>query len=325
MRPYFIFFCILCLTFLLIAVPAFHQPISANAVHVEKIDSSVQTAAGNAAKPIVYYSNRVGVLMYHHISATVKSQAVITPELFQQQLSYLQSKGFNFINLAQFKAFMSGQSVEPNALLVTFDDGYASFYSEAYPILSKLNIPAVNFIITSDLDHLKPGYIVHLSREQILDMTEHSDLIAVQPHTDHLHFLHNRKSLLVTKIEVNGKKETDRQYEQRVTKDIEESIKKLKPLYPGKLDFFAYPYGMYSKPVETILKKSGIRYAFTVKESLATRQSNPMEIPRLNAGSTKLTPEKLELKILLQTVSNNALSTQKNLPSLTQKAILLNK
>ncbi|MEB3102626.1 polysaccharide deacetylase family protein [Ferviditalea candida] len=312
------------MTYVLIAVPAFHQPISAQSVYAETKDFA---HAGNGQKTEhnVYFSNRVGVLMYHHISQTVKGPAVITPQSFQQQLSYLQFEGFNFITLEQFREFMSGGPVMNNALLVTFDDGYASFYSDAYPILKQLDIPAVNFVITSDLDRLKPGKILHLSRGQILDMTEHSNFIAVQPHTDHLHSLYKRKSLLIEKLNVNGKMETEQQYEQRVTQDLTECIAKLKPLYSGRLDFFAYPYGMFSKPVETILQKTGIRYAFTVKQGMATRQADPYEIPRLNAGSPKLTPEKLKLRILIQTARSNPFYAQENVPSLAQKAILFNK
>ncbi len=44
---------------------------------------------------------------------------------------------------------MEGATVPSNAVLVTFDDGYQSFYTAAYPILKSLRIPAVNFVITT--------------------------------------------------------------------------------------------------------------------------------------------------------------------------------
>ena len=89
----------------------------------------------------IYYQDQVAVLMYHHIHDKDTSSSTITSSLFQNQLESLLSKGYHFISLDEFKMYMAGATVPSNAVLVTFDDGYQSFFTAAYPILKSLRSP----------------------------------------------------------------------------------------------------------------------------------------------------------------------------------------
>lgn len=87
------------------------------------------------------YQNRVAVLMYHHISDTVRGTSVITPQLFREHLDMLQRKGYHVISTERLAQFLAGKAtVPPRAVALTFDDGYESFYTYAYPELKKRNI-----------------------------------------------------------------------------------------------------------------------------------------------------------------------------------------
>jgi peptidoglycan/xylan/chitin deacetylase (PgdA/CDA1 family) len=249
-------------------------------------------------KPEMVYKDQLAVLMYHHVYDQDTSSSTITTKLFREQLTYLKSKGYHFISLQQMKNFLNGAPIPVNAALVTFDDGYESFYINAYPILKELAIPAVNFIITQTLEHPKQDIPKKMSREEIKTMLADSPLIEVQCHTDSLHNkVTNGKALLIGHISLDGKQETDAQYKQKVVSDTQACINKLKPLNLTAVDSLAYPYGIYNQAAADYVHAAGIQYAFTILTKMTTRQSNPLEIPRINAGSPNITPQGLEKTI----------------------------
>ncbi|MDR6879140.1 polysaccharide deacetylase family protein [Bacillus sp. 3255] len=242
----------------------------------------------------IYYQDQVAVLMYHHIHDTDTSSSTITSALFQEQLQYLLSKGYHFISLPEFKQFMAGASVPSNAVLITFDDGYQSFYTGAYPILTSLRVPAVNFVITHDLADPMASYIPSMSKDQIREMTRATNFIDVGCHTDSLHNkLPSGKAALVGRLDA----ESDDAYKQRVLQDTQACIGKLADLTDAPLDTMAYPYGITSPEATEQVKKAGIRFAFTISPEMATRSADHLLIPRINAGSPGITPELLHRSI----------------------------
>jgi peptidoglycan/xylan/chitin deacetylase (PgdA/CDA1 family) len=244
-------------------------------------------------KPSVAYSNQVAVLMYHHIHDTDTSSSTITTKLFREQLTLLQRKGYHFISLAQFRSFYDGGPVPDNAVLVTFDDGYESFYTNAFPVLQELRIPAVNFIITGTLAHPKEDVPPKLSGEEIRRLADSSKLIDFQCHTDSMHGKRDDGLALL----LQGAEESDAEYKQRIADDMQACKIKLQQLRPGVVDAMAYPYGIYTDKVGELIRASGIRFAFTIQPGMVVRGMNPMNLPRINAGSPYITPEGLQATI----------------------------
>ncbi|WP_312029577.1 polysaccharide deacetylase family protein [Paenibacillus sedimenti] len=246
----------------------------------------------------IYYQDQVAVLMYHHVHDKDTSSGTITPVLFEEQMQSLLSKGYHFISLNEFKQFMEGATVPVNAVLVTFDDGYQSFYTSAYPILKSLRIPAVNFVITNELTNPLGSYIPSMSREQVSEMTHATNFIDIGCHTDSLHHkLPSGKAALVGRLDQNGQQETDEAYKQRVFKDTNACVGKLKGLTEAPLDTMAYPFGITSPEATALVRQAGIRYAFTISPEMATRSADRLLIPRINAGSPGITPELLHRSI----------------------------
>jgi peptidoglycan/xylan/chitin deacetylase (PgdA/CDA1 family) len=247
--------------------------------------------------PNFKFKNQLAVIMYHHVDDKAVSTNTITKQLFREQLSNLQNKGYHFVNLAETKAFLQGSNIADKAILVTFDDGYESFYKNAYPILKSLNIPAVNFDITNTLSNPKVN-IPKLSAKEIKFMIQDSPLVEIQCHTDSLHVKTSlRKTLLVTHLTNKGKDESDKDYFTRVSNDTKTCIKKLEPLNRGVIDTYAYPYGILSKEAIDAISSSGIKYAFTINSRMTTRKTDLMRIPRINAGGPDITADKLEATI----------------------------
>ncbi|QKS45133.1 polysaccharide deacetylase family protein [Paenibacillus cellulosilyticus] len=256
---------------------------------------SVHAAASNSE-----YDDKVAVLMYHHMtdSDNKPNPDIISTDQFNEQLTYLQQKGYNFISLRQFIDYLNGGSVPSNAVLVTFDDGYESYINLAYPIMKSKSIPSVAFIITSATDNKKYGYIPHMTLEQLKQVTV-DNLAEVQCHTNNLHYqIDNRHDALTARLEVDGVKETDAEYQKRILEDFTACKDQLAPINNNPIDTFAYPYGMFDRESEDLLHQADIQYAFTVREGIATRKSDAMEIPRINGGSPSITPADLEAAIL---------------------------
>ncbi|WP_028550668.1 polysaccharide deacetylase family protein [Paenibacillus sp. UNC451MF] len=237
--------------------------------------------------PLIVYKDRVSVIAYHHIDDQIVGDVTIKTELFREQLTDMLQRGYQFISLSQFKAYLAGGPVPPNAVLVTFDDGYQSFYTRAYPVLKELNIPAVNFVITKDIDQPLRSLLPSLSKDQIRQMTQEMAGIDVQCHTDSLHDrAPNGGALFTTKLPNDqGVVETERQFEQRIIDDTQLCRKRLGELYNRPIDSFAYPFGIYDAKSAELLNRSGIQYAYTTVSGVTSRDTDPMQIPRINAGS----------------------------------------
>ncbi|MDQ0915647.1 polysaccharide deacetylase family protein [Paenibacillus sp. V4I5] len=235
----------------------------------------------------VIYSNEVVVLVYHHIDDQVQGSVTISTKLFEKQLEAMQRKGYHFISMDEFKSFKSeGTAIHDNAILVTFDDGYKSFYTNAFPILKKMRIPAVNFVITKDLDNPAGTLLPSLSREEIRKMRKEYAGIDFQCHSDGLHAMSNGKPLLTNKITQNGVTETDDEFKVRVLNDSRTGLSKLIELNGSKtVDSYAYPFGSYDDQTITYLQEVGVKFAFTTKSGITTKETDPMQIPRINAGS----------------------------------------
>jgi len=256
--------------------------------------------------PNYYYQDQVAVIAYHHISATAKSSVTITPKLFKEQLAMLKDRNYQFLTLKQFEYYMSGGAVPDNAVLVTFDDGYESYYDTAYPVLQELCIPSVNFIITEQLNDPLGGNIPFLSNDQVSQMLDTpGNLSEFGCHSDRLHTQKNGQPLLLLQSSGDGTAEAQESYEQRIAEDTRVCRSKLKELSGRPVDAYAYPFGSFDRNASAILGKNGIRYAFTVVSEMATNEDDPMQIPRITAGNPSISPAELHQTIMRKVVDRS--------------------
>jgi peptidoglycan/xylan/chitin deacetylase (PgdA/CDA1 family) len=72
----------------------------------------------------------------------------VTPERFERHVVCLK-KHFNPVGIDELCAFARGGKLPPNPVAITFDDGYASAYEHALPILERHACKAIFFIATS--------------------------------------------------------------------------------------------------------------------------------------------------------------------------------
>lgn len=88
--------------------------------------------------------HRPRILVYHRISNQLYTSG-ISIECFEKQMAYIK-KRLRIISVSQLVDESKKVQLQPHTLALTFDDGYADFYYNAWPILRKYNIPATLYV-----------------------------------------------------------------------------------------------------------------------------------------------------------------------------------
>ncbi len=248
-----------------------------------------------------WYRDRVVVLMYHSLRTDYQYDHCIHQEVFLEHLRMLTSSGFNLIRLEDFMEFLDGTSgVPPNAVLITFDDGYEDFYRLAWPLLKEREIPATMFMITSTIGD-KDGYNPKLDPAQ---MEAVSQLVSFQSHSHDGHRYvpaveGGEDAFLVTRIRPEeGLHESAEEYIERVSGDLRTSRQVLDRLLSQRTRALAPPYGRSSRTLQELAVESGFDFLFTIRPGVAGADTDPLSIPRINAGYSSIRGTDLKNRIL---------------------------
>jgi peptidoglycan/xylan/chitin deacetylase (PgdA/CDA1 family) len=120
------------------------QPIHLNSGHNCSIDNST-----NATGKSTGTGYKILILMYHNLSSGFPSNEYDRKKSdFENDLKYILSKNYQLISMDDLLKLKSGQmQLNRDAIILTFDDGYASWYTKATPLLKKYNMPATYFIV----------------------------------------------------------------------------------------------------------------------------------------------------------------------------------
>lgn len=142
-------------------------------------------------------SDRFVAVVYHDITPKPAVPDDFTLDEFTKQLAFFRSSGFHPVSVADIVAAAAGKKALPDkALLLTFDDGYLSFYKIVFPILKQFRYPAVLSVVTSWADGRdNPGAYSKekgfMNWTQIKEVAD-SGLVTVASHSDGLHtFVHS--------------------------------------------------------------------------------------------------------------------------------------
>ena len=125
------------------------------------------------------------ILLYHRFSDEEPKSTSTSPSIFNQHLEYLVDNEYKVLALNEVvKRLKLKSSFPEKCVSLTADDGFLSFYTEAYPLLKKYQLPMSVFISTEPIDK---KYKVMMSWEQLRDM---SPLVDIYNHSvSHLHMV----------------------------------------------------------------------------------------------------------------------------------------
>lgn len=97
------------------------------------------------------------VLMYHKVDDLPGNPATVPVGVFAAQMRQLAELGYAPVDLGAVVAhYAGGIALPPNAVLITFDDGYRDVLVNALPVLERHGFPAVVFVSTAHLGTDEP-------------------------------------------------------------------------------------------------------------------------------------------------------------------------
>lgn len=99
---------------------------------------------------------RFVVLTYHRVNDDAHPYfAGVGLELFRRQMISLR-RHFEVLPLLELVERARAKEVPPNAAAITFDDGYRDNFTQAFPILRELGLPATIFLVSEAIDGGRP-------------------------------------------------------------------------------------------------------------------------------------------------------------------------
>jgi peptidoglycan/xylan/chitin deacetylase (PgdA/CDA1 family) len=205
----------------------------------------------------------IPILCYHRLG-TSPARMIVTRDSFAAQLDYLAKNGYTVVPLSQLLDFLRGTGRLPKkAVVITFDDGSASVYQYAYPLLKKHNFPATVFLYTDVI-----GGRDSLGWPQIREMQQ-SGLIDFQSHS-------KTHSNLTIRLE----NETEQQYRARLDNEIRGARDLIQRNLQNSVTHYAFPYGDANEMVLERLAQSDHRLGLTVNPGGNAFFAHPLMLRR---------------------------------------------
>ena len=174
-------------------------------------------------------------------------------EVFKNQIKIIKESNYVFSNPAKFKENFTIPK-KNKEILITVDDGFESFYFEAWPYLKKNRIPFILFVSTEPVG--KKGY---MTWKQIREIE--SEKFAFIGHHSHTHdyLIDDTNDIFI--------------------KDIEKANKIFLKELGYIPNLFSYPFGEYSKFMRDYIAQN-FDYAFGQHSGVIDVNKDKFELPR---------------------------------------------
>lgn len=229
------------------------------------------------------------VLGYHDVEDGAADQRYLSvrTSALSDQMAWLRDNGYQPISVQQILDAHDGKIVLPEkAVLLTFDDGYSSFYTRVWPLLKAYNWPALWAPVGSWVDAPANkkvdfgGLMTARDKFATWKMVEEmgkSPLVEVGAHTWNSHFgaeanpQGSKEPAVANRLydKKTGTYETDEQYKRRINTDISLITNKIKSVTGKSPRAWVWPYGAANGTTLNLAKEHGYKMAFTLNEGLA--------------------------------------------------------
>lgn len=231
------------------------KPTEKTTAEVAKTDS-VNTKPADAKT--ILARREVPVLCYHQIRNTTASDSkrahddIIAPDKFREHMKMLADSGYHSILPDQlYNYLVYGAKLPEKPIMITFDDTDEDQFTVGATTLKKYGFKGVYFIMTVSIG--RKGRINYMTKEQIKQLSDEGNTIASHTY-DHKNFAQF----------------TDEDWKTQ----IDEPTKKLEEITGKKVEYFAYPYGVYKAANLHKLKEHGFKAAFIL--STARDENYPL-------------------------------------------------
>jgi peptidoglycan/xylan/chitin deacetylase (PgdA/CDA1 family) len=224
-----------------VANPAAVNSAVVNPISTETVHPSIADAATILSRP------QVPILCYHQIrdyrstDGPMGRTYTVPVARFAEQMQILADSGYHAILPDQLYDYLTtGKELPSKPMMLTFDDTRLDQYTAALPELNKYGFKGTFFIMTVSLG--RPGY---MSKQQVKELSDEGHTIGSHTY-DHQ----------------NVKKYVDKDWEEQVTKPS----KQLHDITGKKIEYFAYPFGLWNKEAIPHLKQHEFKSVFQLSD-----------------------------------------------------------
>lgn len=201
------------------------------------------------------------ILMYHHIDERAQEWKMsVSPESFARQMEFLKTHGYRVLSFVEYARLLkAGKKIPKKSIVITFDDGYQDNFTNAYPVLHKMQFPATIFMQIDGIG--RAGY---LTSEDLAIMSENH--IDIGSHTLHHAFLPS----VISEV---------------AREEIFESKDKLEEILGKPVLVFAYPGGGHTPESVELVQEAQYEAAAATHDPLGG-PLNPYALRRIRISRT---------------------------------------
>lgn len=235
---------------------------------------------------------KVPILLYHDLNENPdKSGIAVTPEKFEEDLKALKQAGYTTMHFKELVDCIDRVKPWPSKpIIITFDDGYASNYKVAYPLLKQYAMKATFFIIGWSVgrrsENGDASVMPHFTWQEAKEMSA-SGLIDIQSHTFDLH---SEEGISYGKSQATGKgvakmaEENSFQYQNRLAMDFKINNQLILEATGKAPIILAYPMGIRSFESDFAVQDAGLLGAVTTEKAqrVYLTRFDLRAMPRLN-------------------------------------------
>jgi peptidoglycan/xylan/chitin deacetylase (PgdA/CDA1 family) len=212
----------------------------------------------------------VAILMYHRIATDGPPGLArwrLAPELFAAHMEALHRAGYQTIKLEEWAdAIDHGRPVQGKRVVLTFDDGYRDFRSDAVPVLRRYDFSATMFLVA---ERIGQTALWDASFGDCAPLMSWEEIKSLQP----------------IGIEFGAHSCIHKKMTEMALKDLaEDTVKARKILEKGLgvlIPTLAYPYGDQNESVRRVVGEAGTRAAVTTESGVSKLGDDLLRLPRI--------------------------------------------
>ncbi len=193
--------------------------------------------------------------------------------------AWLKKNNYHVISVQDVLDAMKGEKpLPPKAIMLTFDDGYQSFYTRAMPLLKKYKYPATLAVVGTWLEQQKVAGVKPLMTPAQIREVMNSGLVEIASHTYDLHHdipanpQGNNQSAVTARLysAEYDEYENDESYRKRLFNEIDKSSERLFQITGKRPRVIVWPYGEYNSIALEAAKLAGMPITMGLNDGLNT-------------------------------------------------------
>jgi peptidoglycan/xylan/chitin deacetylase (PgdA/CDA1 family) len=222
--------------------------------------------------PLRNRSNGSAFLCYHSVHADGPPWLSVAPSTFEEQLAILNRRGWRSGTEPDLKAVAGGASNGGPVAFLTFDDGYADNFTNAFPLLQEHGLTGIFFVLPSHLDGSP------------LEWPEVAESRQRHPATMRSLTWAQAEAMADAGMAFGSHGITHRHFpeleDEELRQELLDSRRRLGERL-GSCSMLAYPFGDWDSRVAAAARAAGYSFAFTLPRSYQ-RDATPWSIPRIS-------------------------------------------